>query len=72
MMKDSGKSQTPTLAAICNEILFSFEHHSEVPHGYAELQDVPLMVAAVHGLIVLHTQRMNALIDRFIFHTINS
>lgn len=44
---------TLTLTAICDEIMLSFKHHSEVAHGYAELHDAALMISAVHGLMVL-------------------
>lgn len=39
--------------------MFSFEHHSQVAHGYTELHDAAVMVTDVHGLMVLrqHTHR---------------
>lgn len=44
---------TLTFTAVCNEILFSFQNHSEVAQGYTELHDATLMITAVHGLVVL-------------------
>lgn len=61
-----------TLTAVCNEILFPFQHQGEVAHGYTELLDIALMVSAVHGLMVLrqqHTEKMSINTDSF--NTVN-
>lgn len=49
----------PTFAAICDEILLPLQHQGEVAHSYTELHDAPLIITAVHGLMVLmHTDKV--------------
>lgn len=49
----------PTFAAICDEILLPLQHQGEVAHSYTELHDAPLIITAVHGLMVLmHTDEV--------------
>ena len=42
-----------TLAAVCDEILLSFQHHCEVAHSNTELPGSQQKITAVEGLMDL-------------------